>query len=175
MAVIVEDGTGKADANSYASEAEADAYIAARGDPAWGALQASEKSAALIRATDYMRGYMHIWKGVRAVSTQALDWPRRYVYDFDGTLLAENVLPLPVKTACIELAHRAAAGPLTIEPEYDASGRLPTKIVKKVGPIDKELTYPQRGPLSNVVTRKRFPEVDALITRYLRMTAGVYR
>ena len=173
MAVIVEDGTGKADANSYASELEADTYITERGDPAWAAMQPSEKSAALIRATDYLKAYA--WKGVRAVSTQALDWPRRYVYDSEGVLVASTVLPAAIKKACIELAHRAAAGPLTVDPEYDASGRLPTKIITKVGPIDKELTYPQRGPLSGLVGRRKFPEVDVLVTEYLRTAAGVYR
>lgn len=173
MAVVVEDGTGLANANSYASEADADTYTSERGIASWAALAPGDKSSALIRATDYLKAYT--WKGVRAVSTQALDWPRRYVYDGEGTLVASNVVPAALKKACIELAHRAAAGPLTVDPEYDASGRLPTKIITKVGPIDKELTYPQRGPLSGLVGRRKFPEVDVLVTEFLRTATGVYR
>ena len=57
MAFIVEIGTGIVGANSYATTAQADAYLAERGRSAennWQSLAATAKQAALIKGTDYI-------------------------------------------------------------------------------------------------------------------------
>ena len=81
MSLIVEDGTGRADAESYASVSVADAYHTARGNTAWAALATTAlKEAALRKATDYLgQTYGLRWKGYRMTTTQALDWPRELV------------------------------------------------------------------------------------------------
>lgn len=56
MALIVEDGTGLADAESYLSVADADTYHADRNNEAWQDYSTAEKEAALRKATQYITG-----------------------------------------------------------------------------------------------------------------------
>lgn len=172
MPLIVEDGTGKSDAQSYASVADADSYLGGRGYTVWAPVTNLEKEACLIRATDFMLSF--VWKGLRKTNTQALDWPRVEVVAF-GLDVESTVVPLPIKQACIELAFRAAYGPLATDIIPDDTGRLPYKEVKKVGPIDVEKTWTSRGQMA--------PPSQPVYTHVLRMLAeylgtsgrGVYR
>ena len=52
MSLVVEDGTGKADAESYISVADADTYHSNRGNTDWAALTTTEKEQLLRGATD---------------------------------------------------------------------------------------------------------------------------
>ena len=54
MALTPETGAGLADADSYCSQADADAYHDDRGNGAWALLDSDAKDAALRKATDYM-------------------------------------------------------------------------------------------------------------------------
>jgi DnaT-like ssDNA binding protein len=114
MALIVEDGTGKADAESYCTVAEATAHLTARGLGAdWEAVD-DRREACLRKATEYITQlYRPRWKGQRLTEAQALDWPRSGVrrIDFDG-YYAENAVPAEVKKACAELALKADAADL---------------------------------------------------------------
>lgn len=113
MALVLEDGTGLANAESFASVAEATAFFSGRGKAdAWDAVE--DKEAALRNASDYIQfTYAGRWSGKRLSANQALDWPRVGVYDADSrSYVASNVVPRRVKNACIELALRAAAGEL---------------------------------------------------------------
>lgn len=104
MALVVEDGTGLANAEAYISVADADAYFAARGNAAWAELSTDQKEQALRLGADYMgQVYGPRWCGERATSTQALDWPRT-----DACNIASNVVPVAVKRANAELAVRSA-------------------------------------------------------------------
>lgn len=105
--MVVENGTGMPDADSYISVADAEAYLVARGKELTG--NAAAKEAALIQATDYMVRYA--WKGSRVSGTQALDWPRVGV-EANGFPIPSNIVPVPVRHACAELAVRAQAGDL---------------------------------------------------------------
>lgn len=108
MAIVIEDGSGKPDAEAYISVADADTYFSNRGNTAWAALTTAAKEAALRLSTDYMEAaYGPRWCGERATDTQALSWPRT---DVDG--VADDVVPEAVKRANAELAVRASAGAL---------------------------------------------------------------
>lgn len=141
MALIVEDGTGRADAESYISVADADTYHAARGATAWAGYSTSDKEAALRRATEYMVQFYRLrWAGYRYTSTQALDWPRAEVpivdapsgYGSFSAVYATNVVPVAVQRACAELALRSAGG-TTLAPDVAAQKKR-----TKVGPIETE-------------------------------------
>jgi hypothetical protein len=108
MAIVIEDGTGLADAEAYISVADADTYFAARGNAAWAALTEPQKEQALRLGTDYMgQAYGQRWCGTRTTTTQALDWPRT-----GACGIAADVVPVAVKRANAELAVRASAGVL---------------------------------------------------------------
>lgn len=159
MALIVEDGTGKADAESYISVADASAYHSSRGNGTWLTLLPSDaaKEAALRKATDYMLGqYRARWKGYRVGSTQALDWPRTDVSLDDGpmyNMVAVDVVPTAVKNACAELALRAGSGALA---EDLGQGVLS----ETVGPIST--TYDKGSPEGT-----RYQAVDGMLMPYL--------
>lgn len=121
MSLIVEDGTGKADAESYASVADADAYLAKRGNTTWADLDQGVKEAALVKASDYLTAtYTLRWSGVRKTTTQALDWPRQIAerpnvvagYGNGVLYYDDDIVPIEVRNACIELASRAASADL---------------------------------------------------------------
>jgi hypothetical protein len=135
MSLIVEDGSARADSESYASVAQIDAYHAARGNAQWAALTVTEKEQAARRATDYLlQMYRTKWKGARASLNQALDWPRLEVQLDDvgfGRMpyyVPFNTIPQQVIQATAEMALRAAAGELA--PDLQR-----TVAEKTIGPI----------------------------------------
>ena len=173
MALVVEDGTVVAGANSYISVADATDYLTQRGYTIWTPLLEGEKEQALVRATDYLATYT--WRGNRVSADQLLDWPRSgaVMYGFD---VAETVIPLALKNACAELAIRAAAAALMPDIPFDETGRLVTKTVDKIGPIDEERSYATRGPLSIPVLTRRYPQVDHMLAQLVRSASNtVYR
>jgi len=82
MGIVVEDGTGKPNANSYASEAMLDTYCEDRAIT----IPAGDVEAALIRATQYIEShYRGRWPGARLKyrGLQSLSWPRVGAYTND--------------------------------------------------------------------------------------------
>jgi hypothetical protein len=74
--LVIEDGTGIADANSYATAAEARDYAASRGVtlPAAPGSGVDQVETWLVLAADYLESLD--WIGVLASTGQALKWPR---------------------------------------------------------------------------------------------------
>lgn len=89
--LIIEDGTGVANANSYAAAADARAYAALRGItlPAAGA-GVDPVEVFLVLAAEYLDS--RAWVGYLATATQGLAWPR--VFDFP--LLAYPFYPYEI-------------------------------------------------------------------------------
>jgi hypothetical protein len=162
MALIVEDGTGKPDAESYISVADATAYFAARGNETWAALADDTAREVLLRkATDYMQAaYAGKWAGQRVSAYQALDWPRAYVarrdvvggYGPAPVYWPNDEVPETVRRACAELAVRAAAGDLS--PDLTAQVKQET-----VGPIS--VTYADGARQSTA-----FRAVDSMLSPF---------
>lgn len=102
MSIIVEDGTGKTDAESYASVAQADAIISAHGLAAnWSALADEAKEAALRAATMWIdASFSHRFSGVRLYETQALEWPRGFAAYARGVSIPSESVPVAVVKAC---------------------------------------------------------------------------
>ncbi len=120
MALIVEDGSMVAGAESYATTAQADTYFSNIGTTPWAALTTAEKEQALRRSTNYMKQtFRSRWNGYRKTATQALDWPRtecprpdELYGESTEAWIEDTVVPVEVREACIELAYRAASGNL---------------------------------------------------------------
>lgn len=147
MTIIVEDGTGLSNAQSYVSVEFATAYATARGKLDWAAKADADKEIDLINATDYMvQRYRERWLGYRAHLGQMLDWPRKCVVIEDygsPLLLADNTVPQEVKNACVELALRASIAALS----EDRSARI---VQETVGPVT--VKYDPYGPTSTIYT-----------------------
>lgn len=115
MALIVEDGTGLPNADSYVSLADADAYLALYGHAEWSAATDADaqvrKEVALRRATRFVDNLCQSgWIGRRFTSTQALDWPREGIVDELGHNWPVTKLPDALRHAVCELASRYFAG-----------------------------------------------------------------
>lgn len=152
MSLVVEDGSGVADAEAYISVADADAYFAARGGVAWAALDTAGKEQALRRSTDYLEA-AYAWRGERATTTQALSWPRACVV-VDGVTVASDSVPMAIQRANAELAVRASAGDLAADQAAQVKQET-------VGPIT--VVYAD-GARQGV----RYALVDALVAAYVR-------
>ena len=148
MALVVETGTASATAESYASVADVDSYALARGMTAWTGID-SVKESALRNATQYIDA-TYRFKGYRVAQHQALMWPRSGVV-FDGYMLAYDVIPAMLKTACIELAIKAISGSLIVDP----ASQYVTDV--QVGPIKKSMSAPQNGG------QKTYSLIDSLL------------
>ena len=130
MALVTDNGTGQATAESYASVAYADARHTAFGNTAWTGTDAV-KEQALRRATAYMtQAYRGRWTGNRTTAAQALDWPRWGVM-LEGFPVASNAIPADIANACADLALKALAD--------DLAPDLTRAIIReKVGPLETE-------------------------------------
>jgi len=109
MALVVEDGTGKSNANSYVSIAEADAFFVDLNYTDWAALTTAQKTGHLIAGTAYIDGrYRNGFAGYLLVASQALAWPRKYGWYTDTypfTPIA--ALPTEVKKATYFAAYHS--------------------------------------------------------------------
>lgn len=102
MAIVVEDGTVVANANSYVSEAELTTYATARGVTITG-----NTEQLLIKAMDYIEGLDFI--GVKYSLDQALQWPRVNVV-IDSYLQDITTIPTQLKNGLMETALAIDAG-----------------------------------------------------------------
>lgn len=107
MTLVIEDGTGKADADSYATIDEFVARAAAYG---WTIPQDDEAQEVLLRrAAEQMNA--RPWKGVATNDGQALAWPRAEVY-VGCTLLDDDAIPVAIKNGQMALAAEIHADDL---------------------------------------------------------------
>lgn len=114
--IIVEDGTGKTDANSYASEAELTTYAADRGITITGT-----NNQLLILAMDYIESQN--FKGTKNTKAQALQWPRYGVY-IDNYHVDNDEIPVLLKEAQMEAA-------LSIDASVDPLANIERSVKKE--------------------------------------------
>lgn len=143
MAIIVEDGSIVAGANSYVSRAACTTYHADRANAEWAAATDAAKDAALIRATELLDA-SYSWKGEIASDAQALRWPRYGVIDRDGREIAASVVPTQIQKAINELALLALAGSLVGGSASNTS--TATGAVKRVKAGSVEVEYRGDAP-----------------------------
>lgn len=152
MTLIVEDGTGRADAEAYASVAAFKAYCDGRG-MAYAGNTDTQIEIALRRATDVIDTFRR-YKAARLVSSQALEFPRAGLTDHSGYEVTG--VPARVVRACNELAFRALSE--DIAPDLDRGGRVQSE---SVGPIS--VTYAADAPAG-----KTFTLAENLLAPYVR-------
>ena len=160
MALIVEDGSAKTDSNAYWGLSDVDTYHSDRDNSVWADFSDAKKSAAIIRATDYIdKRFGKRFRGMRSNKSQALEWPRFNALDNDDFFLSGvDAVPRNLQKAMAEYALRAAQiGVLAPDPiapvpaqsmETGAAERDPSVVTgevsrsrDKVGPIEEERWY----------------------------------
>lgn len=132
---------GAANANSYLTSAEADAYFDSRLPlvPPWE--DADSPEAALIMATrtldrlfqqrrvlvrddkgDSYYVTARTWTGLPATTTQRLAWPRTGMYDWNGNAISSSVIPQDLKDAVAEFAGQLLKKDTTIDNDIAVQG-----------------------------------------------------
>lgn len=165
MALTVETGSGSATADSYISLTDAATRHTNLGNTAWAALASDTvREQCLRRATEYMEGaYRLRWKGYRKTATQALSWPRNFVYlepfvhGAVGSypyLVSDTIVPNEVKNACADLALKAATVTLA-----EDLGQAVTS--EKIDVI--EITYDKNAPAYT-----EYRAIDMMLATYLK-------
>lgn len=126
MALEVEDGTGKADAESYVSVTEAEQYASLYGHADFGAAVEADQEAALRRATRALDAlYGSRFPGAKLNGrAQALQWPRSDAYDADDEKIASDEIPTEVVSATVEFAVRELAEPGATMPDLERGGAI---------------------------------------------------
>jgi hypothetical protein len=129
--LVLEDGSGLTNSNSYVSVTEADDYFL--GHPfyadTWDALGVPDKENLLVSATATLDALI-TWYGYLYSDSQALGWPRTYVADSEGRVIASNVVPAKVKNATCELAVYASKGDPFAAPSSVGVDRLKIDVIE---------------------------------------------
>lgn len=135
MSITIVATAGAANANSFASEADAIAYMAARlNASAWTTVSGSTlidaEKIALVEATRELNNRNYI--GSRATDTQALQWPRQWAVNPDSayeTFFATDAVPQRIKDACCELAFQFLKAGTTDVAAEDTLQNIQTKTI----------------------------------------------
>jgi hypothetical protein len=168
MSLIVEDGTGRSDAESYCSVATADTYHTAFGNAAWAALLEADKEAALRQATRYLDSkYANRWLGTRVYEDQALAFPRSGIEDYDGFTVDADSVPIKIQNATAEMALHSLTDDLL--PNEDTPGVIKREAVR-VGSIEEDIEY-----MGGKTSVKKYTVAQAFVAPYIRNSFSVER
>lgn len=139
MALVIEDGTGKPDAESFATVLEARTFATRRGFT----LPADDTAveSLLVKAADYFRTLSFL--GTRLVATQALAFPREGI-EVEGEVLEPSPIPVNVKNAQIQLAVYA------VTQDLNPVGAGREVIKQKVDVIEQEFAPTGSGSVTPV-------------------------
>jgi len=156
MALIVEDGSLVADANSYVSAADFVSWADARGVSYPSYPEIEQK---ILRAMDYIESLAFL--GEKHEETQALQWPRDYVY-IDGYSVESDEIPKELKNAVYE----------AIKLEIDGDSKLTASERETVSETigDISVTYK-----SNSSMKRQTPAMARSLRKLIANQNGVSR
>lgn len=157
-ALIVEDGTAKTDASTYALVATVTAELDLLGDPTtWTALAVEAQEDACRSVTLWLdRKYRGLWKGERRTADQALAWPRVNVFDEDGFHVSSTALPSELVTAMSVMCGKVADGESV---DVDQTLQSIKREAIQAGPVEKDITYTGSKKFGKV-----YPIIDEILT-----------
>lgn len=168
MAVIVEDGTNVANANSYQSIADITAALA--GTPyaaAWtAAASAGTNQEIYARAAASFIDVRFRSYGECLFTNQPLQWPRTKNYDEHGVIIPAGTIPNALKLAQAMMAGYFAANPDALEEVFDG-----TTLVKSWSTDGLSITFDSptnsRGETTQSAGEQalgaRYPQVELIL------------
>lgn len=171
MTLIVEDGSNVADANSYLTLADADAYHTLHGNADWPATtmdNTATKELALIRATSSIELlYGQRYKSIPQYAIQSLLWPRQVMVINRFVLTQSGTIPKQLKDAVAEVALMSLNGE-DIFPLPNANRAINSKSVT-VGEISTSVSYSGAPPVEQFAG---FNKIDLILVPLLRSEGG---
>lgn len=161
MALVVEDGTGVANANSYTSVANFQLYAQQRGltVPSVG----PDCEVLLIKAMDYLE--LILYKGYVKTSTQPLQWPRVYSH-WCSPAIPIHFSPKLSKAQCV-LANLAQT--IDLLPAVSPDRRGPVISESVYGAVSQTFGLPAGG----VALQPYLPEVRKLLRDLIGGNDGI--
>ena len=147
MALVLENGDGLSNSESYVDVDYVDAYFLKRGITEWASLTNREQL--IVRAMDYIENN-YTYQGTKLISIQALQFPR--------LINGETVYPIALKNAVCELALKSNEEDLLADTDK-------TTIREKVGALEVEYDPNQ----DNI---KSYNYVNKLLAPYLVSTSS---
>jgi hypothetical protein len=140
--LIVEDGSGKTNANAYISRADLATYFEDRNDTAMAEQEDEALDAAILYAT---RDMDQSWDfhGIKTSTDQALAWPRVGAYDKEEIAIDNDVVPAVVVEACSERAREH----LLVRALNDAIDPTAELDALTVGPISLDWSTGELSPM----------------------------
>jgi len=139
LTLVVEDGTGKTTANSYATVANGTSYHEAHiAATAWTGSALQEE--ALVMATRLIDDGI-IFDGIKVDDSQALEWPRFDIKDRSGYLIQSSTIPQALINATAELARWLIGADRTAETDDRGFKKM------KVGSLELEIDHADRTPV----------------------------
>ena len=179
LVLVKEDGSGLANANSYADVADGDAFHEAHLYATdWTAASAANKAVALVMATRLIDAHYQ-FRGFKTHDTQALQWPREFARD-DDTLhnrvflslvsrdeyFPNNVVPRLLRDATIETARELIKANRTEDPEGEGLATMAL-----VGTLSLTFDKGDRRPVIPHVAQAMLSKLG----EYLKSNSGVAR
>lgn len=158
MAIIVEDGTGVTNADSYASVSDLDTYATHRLDVS--GYTTAQKESALVIATDWV-GQYHSFRGDKLVATQGLHFPT------DDDAFPDDIVTATLKAALLQLQGLLLVDLSAVSQSGDVESES-----KAVGPLSKSVSY--RSGTARVYSRTIPKDITNLLRPYYEAgTLGV--
>lgn len=163
MVLTIETGAAIVGADSYASSAEAVAYL----DNRYGAANAFTfagdpdlQDQWMRKAATYVDGFVVSFPGYRVSIDQGLQAPRLDWITRDGWCVGSSTIPAQLKSAQMEAAYWLALNPTKslLPPQASQSGELTAKRIK-AGPVEIEKSFGVGTAQQAVV----LPVVEALL------------
>lgn len=155
-------------ADIYGTIAGADTYHAARGNVIWASYDDEDKTAALLRASEYIDAtYGALFAGLKVGGrSQVRQWPRSGAYDIDGNSIAINEIPTEAERATYEAALREAAAPGSLSVDFVGADVIKQASVE--GAVS--VTFGGNGTIEDA--QVSMPIVDAIIAPICAVGAG---
>jgi hypothetical protein len=163
--IIIETGSGVANANSYGETdapttiTNAKAYAADRGYPLLGDDDAAI-NAFLIKATDYIESRASEFAGIQVSPDQPLCFPRTGILKSDGNELASDPLPSHLIKALYQLCIEQLNGIVLLPSTNPADGGFVVR--EKIDVIETEYSQTLR-----TLSTPTMPAVEALLSSLL--------
>jgi hypothetical protein len=153
MPLVLEDGTGKTDSNTYVLEATFTQWLSDRGLTLAGDLTVDNL---LYQSADYLETLQYI--GNKKTQAQAMQWPRENVY-IDGFAFSDNAIPQELIDAQMQTAYSIDQG----ENPLATVGRATKR--EKVDVIEVE--YQDNASSTSIITA-----VNATLRKLLATNSG---
>lgn len=132
-AIIVEDGSGVPNANSYVDAAQITEFL-----ETFGVVPTATIESLAITSAMFLSISASCWPGCRATDVQGMDWPRKdaYIGSCSYTPFPSDQIPSQIKQAQLFAALAAAQG-INLFPSFDPTAEGSVKR-EEIGPLKTE-------------------------------------